>query len=153
DQRIPNRDRRLAMATAPAQQDPRDHRDVVVGSDLRTALGAARAWLDDRLTAGQPVGEHVHEAADRRAACPEEREVHSVPPHQAPPLQPPVSAGVQVRAMVPFMDRVTLKVTGSVEVEDVWISYWSEVAWLTCRCGASSRDGWTSCSSATVAPL
>ena len=42
-ERIAPRDRRLAVAAAPAQQQPREHRDVVVGLDRRPARRAARA--------------------------------------------------------------------------------------------------------------
>ncbi|MEJ7715461.1 MAG: hypothetical protein WKF40_07050 [Thermoleophilaceae bacterium] len=42
EQRIPGRDRLTAMPAAPAQQQPREHRDVVARGDRRAAAGAAR---------------------------------------------------------------------------------------------------------------
>jgi hypothetical protein len=54
--------------------------------------------------------------------------------------------------MVPFGDRETVKVTGSVEVEAVLSWYWLEVACWTARPGASDSEGCTLWSSEIVAP-
>ena len=67
DERVARRDRLAAAAAVPAQQQPGEHRDVVVGLDRRAAAGAVRGRRDQRLVARQPVGDDVQERADDRA--------------------------------------------------------------------------------------
>ena len=68
DGRVAARDRLAAVAAAPAQQQPRDDRDVVVRADRVLARRAARAGLDERLAARQPPRDDVEERADEEAA-------------------------------------------------------------------------------------
>src|SRR3954471_6516418 len=75
------------------------------------------------------------------------------PPYQAPPLQPPVFGGVQLRVMVLFGARTTVNVTGLVAVEAVDSAYSFEVAFVTVRLGAFTSAGSSFANSATVAPL
>ena len=62
---------------------------------MRAAPGTARARLDDRLAAREPVGEHVHEASERRTADsragPARRRCRLHRYQMPPALQPPVS--------------------------------------------------------------
>jgi hypothetical protein len=59
DGRIALGDRRRAAATAPAEQQPREDRDVVVRLDRRVAGAAVRARRDERLAPRQAVGDDV----------------------------------------------------------------------------------------------
>ena len=67
DDRVARRDRRLAVAAAPAQQQPRQHGDVVVRAIGVPHDGQRDARVDERLAARQPVGDHVEERAERSA--------------------------------------------------------------------------------------
>ena len=67
DDRIARRDRLRAAATAPAQEQPRQHRDVVVGLDRRLARGAVRGRQRERHPAGQAPGDDVQERPDDQA--------------------------------------------------------------------------------------
>ena len=67
DDRVLRRDVRPARAAAPAQPQPPEHRDVVVGLDRRAARGTRRRRVQQRLAARQPVGHHVEEGADDRS--------------------------------------------------------------------------------------
>ena len=67
DERIARRDRRCAAAAVPAQQQPGEDRDVVVGLDRRAAARAVRGRFDERLVAGQAVDDDVQERAEDRA--------------------------------------------------------------------------------------
>ena len=110
-----------------SRQRPRSSSHETIGmlsqrADGGAAAGAAGPRLDDRLAAREPVGEHVHEASERRAADAEQDQLAGGRLHryQVPPaLQPPVLCGAQVRSIVPVGSRWTLNVTGSVEVDDV----------------------------------
>ena len=67
DERIAPGDRLAADAAAPPQQQPREHRDVVVRLDRRVAARAARGRRRQRLAARQPVGHDVEERAEEQA--------------------------------------------------------------------------------------
>jgi len=64
DRRVARRDRLATRAAAPAQQQPAEHRHVVVELDRRVAPGALGAGSDERLAARKPVGDDVEEGAD-----------------------------------------------------------------------------------------
>ena len=66
-QRVADRDRSLTVAAAPAQDEPRDDRHVVVGPDGVAAARAVRARGDDRLLRRHAVDHDVQERADHGA--------------------------------------------------------------------------------------
>ena len=66
DERVARRDWLAAAAATPAQQQPGEDRDVVVGLDRRGAARAVRRRFDDRLVARQAVDDDVQERTDDR---------------------------------------------------------------------------------------
>ena len=68
DQRILNRDRLAAPTAAPPQQEPREHRHVVVPAETRAALGAVGWRANDRLLRlrAPPQDADVEEAPDQQ---------------------------------------------------------------------------------------
>ena len=67
DERVPPRDRRPAVAAAPAQEREREQRDVVVPRERSPARHAGRAGADDRAPQRDPRGDDVQEAPEREA--------------------------------------------------------------------------------------
>ena len=78
DERVANRDGRAAAATAATEKQPGHDRHVVEERDRRPAGGAARARVDDRKPARQPVDAHVREGAHDRARREEEAQEDAV---------------------------------------------------------------------------
>src|SRR6267143_5853770 len=67
DQRIARADGEATVAAAPAEQQPGEHRDVVVPGDRVTAARTAASRRDDAPPLRQPRDHHVEEAADHGA--------------------------------------------------------------------------------------
>ena len=60
-------DRCITVAAAAPQQQPTQHREIVMPADGMAAFGAVAAGKDHRFLAGQAPGHHVGEAADAGA--------------------------------------------------------------------------------------
>jgi hypothetical protein len=54
----------LAMAAAAAQNEPAQHRDIVIEADRSLAVRAGRPGMNDRNPPWQPIDTHIQEAAE-----------------------------------------------------------------------------------------
>ena len=64
DQGIKRADRDSAAAAFSPEQNPREHRNVVIPRDHPAATGTLRAGADDRLVRREPDDAHVEKAAE-----------------------------------------------------------------------------------------
>ena len=120
DERIAHRDPHSAVAALPAQHQPRDDRDVVVGTDGGVTSGAAGSWLHDRLPPWEPVREHVHEASERGTAEAQQHQFRCRCLHATRPRRVAPAGARRVSRCARSCrsgSRCTLNVTGFVESE------------------------------------
>ena len=64
DHEIAHRDRFSAVAAFSQENQPAQHRQIVIQRNLMAAVGTRRPWRDHRLPQGEAVDTHIQEAAE-----------------------------------------------------------------------------------------